>query len=75
MTALTDTGAFHVERLQLNRPPLVALRRTRADVASLRQALEAARGEQARLQQQIARLERETEDVLAQLSRLSGRSL
>ena len=75
VTALTDTGAFHVERLQLNRPPLVALRRTRSDVASLRQALAAARGEQTRLQRQIARLELVTEEVLAQLSRLSGRSL
>jgi len=75
VTALTETGTFHVERLQLNRPPLVALRRTRYEVASLRHALQAAGDEQARLQQQIARLERETEEVLAQLSRLLGRSL
>ncbi len=74
-STLTDTGTFHVERLQLNRPPLVALRRTRYEVASLRHALKTAGDEQARLQRQIARLERETEEVLAQLSRLSGRSL
>lgn len=29
LTALTETGAFHIERLRLNRPPLVALRRAR----------------------------------------------
>ena len=37
VVALTATGAFHLERLRLNRPPLVALGRARQEVAWLRQ--------------------------------------
>lgn len=72
LTALTETGAFHIEWLRLNRPPLVALRRTRRDVAGLRRDLTAAREEQARLQERVGSLERELERVLEQLLRLLG---
>lgn len=46
MHALTETGAFHLKRLRLNRPPLVALRQARRDVMRLREGLAAARVEQ-----------------------------
>jgi hypothetical protein len=72
LTALTETGAFHIERLRLNRPPLVVLRRTRHEGARLRLDLVAARAEQVRLLERIASLERESEEVLTQLARLLG---
>jgi len=72
LTALTETGAFHIERLRLNRPPLVALRRTRREVAGLHRDLAAAQKKQARLRERIDSLEKELEKVLAQLLRLSG---
>jgi hypothetical protein len=68
--ALSETGAFHLDRLRLNRPPLVALRGTRRDVAHLRQTLAAAQAEQAQLRERITTLERNLEDVLAQIARL-----
>ena len=34
--ALTETGAFHVERLRLNRPPLIAQRQARTEQIGLR---------------------------------------
>ena len=43
LTALTETGAFHTDRLRLNRAPLVALPRTRQEVARLHRDLAAAR--------------------------------
>ena len=67
-----DNLVYCIEWLRLNRPPLVALRRTRREVASLRRDLAAAREEQARLQERIRFLERELENVLEQLLRLLG---
>ena len=72
LVALTETGAFHIERLQLNRPPLVALRRARQDGAKLRRDLATAKDEQARWREQIASLEVELGEVLSQLARLLG---
>ena len=68
--ALTETGAFHIARLRLNRAPLVALRRARRDQAQLRQDLATAQDEQRRLRQNITNLERELNDILTLLSRL-----
>jgi HNH endonuclease len=70
MVALTATGAFHLDRLRLNRPPLLALRRARRDVVQLRQALADAQAEQAQLRERIAALEGTLQDVLAQIARL-----
>jgi hypothetical protein len=70
LTALTETGAFHIERLRLNRPPLVALHRARQETAQLHRQLAAAQEERTRLQERIASLEKELEEVLLQLSRL-----
>ena len=57
IVALPETGGFHMERLQLNRPPLIALRRTRHEVALLREGLKTAQDEQIRVQQRIGLLE------------------
>jgi hypothetical protein len=70
IVALTATGAFHLDRLRLNRPPLLALRRARRDAAQLRQALADAKAEQAQLREQMATLESALQDVLAQIARL-----
>lgn len=70
MQALTETGAFHLKRLRLNRPPLVALRQARRDVMRLREGLAAAQVEQVELRERIAALEQDLHSVLAQLARL-----
>ena len=73
LTALTHTGAFHIERLRLNRRPLLVLRQARQEVAGVRESLEAVRVEQERLRARIAALEQELHDVLTQLARLLAR--
>lgn len=72
LIAVTETGAFHIERLRLNRPPLVALRRARQEGMRLRRELVVVREERVHLRERIAVLERELEEVLAQLTRLLG---
>lgn len=72
MVALTETGAFHMDHLRLNRPPLIALRRARWESTRLQRELAEAREEQVRLRERIATLEKELEEVMAQLTRLSG---
>ena len=72
LIALTEIGSFHIERLRLNRPPLVTLRRARREVIGLHRDLAIAREERTRLQEEIAALEKDLEQVLGQLSRLSG---
>jgi len=72
LTALTETGSFHIERLRLNRPPLVALRRARRETEGLRRDLITAQEEQARLRERIGTLEIELEGILEQILRLSG---
>jgi hypothetical protein len=71
IVALTETGAFHLDRLCLNRPPLVALRRARREVAYLRQGLDAARIEQTRLHERISLLERDVHEVLTRIDWLN----
>jgi hypothetical protein len=73
LTALTETGVFHIERLRLNRPPLVALRRARQKMVQLLRELTAAQEEQTQLRERIASLEKELEKILEQLLWLLGR--
>jgi hypothetical protein len=72
LIALTETGLFHIDRLRLNRPPLVALRWTRREEMRLRQELVETQEERAHLRERIAVLERELEEVLTQLTRSLG---
>ena len=61
--ALSETGAFHIERLHLNRGPLVAYRRER-------RLLEAARLTQARLLERFRRLEQQVQTLTVQAEQL-----
>jgi HNH endonuclease len=70
MVALTKTGTFHLDRLRLNRPPLIALRLSRQEVTRLRAALADVQAEHAQFRERIAGLERDLQDVLAQVARL-----
>jgi hypothetical protein len=72
LIALTETGAFHIERLRLNRPPLVALRQARQATAQMRLDLMAARRERTQLRERIATLESELVEVLAQIAQFLG---
>lgn len=73
LVALTEAGIFYIERLRLNRPPLVALRRSRQQTATLTQELTAAQKEQKYLQERIVSLERSLEETMSQLARLLNR--
>jgi hypothetical protein len=63
LRALTETGAFHVERLHLNRRQLVEYRRER-------RLLEHARQEQARLLERLKKLEEEVDTMVAELAEM-----
>jgi hypothetical protein len=71
LAALSPMGTFHIDRLKLNRPPLVALRRARQDVAQIRRTLAAAQAEEIQLRIRIAALEQEVQDMIIQLARLT----
>lgn len=71
-TALTKTGEFHLSRLRLNRPPLVALRRARAENSRLREALEQARVAQEVSQKRLVSLDQEIERITEELTQFLG---
>lgn len=73
LTALTETGAFHLERLRLNRSPLIALRRAPLESAQLQQNLNELQSEQAQLREQLAARDEEIREILEQLARLLER--
>jgi len=75
LIALSPPGAFHLDRLRLNRLPLVALRRARQDVIRLRQSLAEAQAVQAELRSRIAMLEQDVQDIAIQLARLTDPSI
>lgn len=62
---LTETGAFHIERLRLNRPQLVAFR-------AERMRREAARESRQRLLQRLRGLAHEVQRLANELERLEG---
>lgn len=70
LVALTETGAFHIARLRLNRAPLVALRRARREHERIRQELVISQNEQLRLRESIIDLERELNEILRLLGRV-----
>jgi hypothetical protein len=63
LLALSETGTFHIERLHLNRQPLVAYR-------CERRRLEAARQSQARLRERLQQLEEQVQALTAHLEQL-----
>ena len=72
LTSLTIPGEFHLARLRLNRPPLVALRRARAEDSKLREELEQARAQQKLRREHLLELDGEIEQILKELARFSG---
>jgi hypothetical protein len=71
--ALIARGAFHCERLRLNRVPLVELRRGRREVQMLRGRLTAIQAEQQELLCRIAHLEAALDALQQQLVRFLDR--
>jgi hypothetical protein len=65
LRALSATGAFHIERLRLNRSQLIAYRRER-------RLLEAAREVQSRLLDRLASLDEQVQTLTSKLERLRG---
>ncbi|MEJ7713027.1 MAG: hypothetical protein WKF84_25090 [Pyrinomonadaceae bacterium] len=72
LTALTETGEFHLARLRLNRPPLVALRRARAENAQLRDELEQAQASKKLLLERLVALDTEIKRMLNEIARFFG---
>lgn len=70
VTGLTETGRFHIEQLQLNRPPLVAHRLELGRQTEIRQALDAALRQQEELGQRVAALEQAVAEAERRLSLL-----
>jgi hypothetical protein len=64
----SETGAFHIERLHLNRPQLVAYRREQ-------RLLEVARRSQTRLLERLQQLEEQVRSLTTQLQQLDGGEL
>jgi len=63
--ARSETGTFHIERLRLNRPQLVAYRLEQ-------RLLEAARQSQTRLLERLQRLEEQVKSLTGQLQQIDG---
>lgn len=68
LSGLTVTGQFHIRRLRLNRPELVALRARRQKMAQLRQLAEELAQQQQRLYERICRLRTEHRATLTSTS-------
>lgn len=70
LIALSETGRYHISRLRLNRPQLLALRLRRRMNESIRQKLAAVSAEREQLRMEVAELSKELEEALALLDRL-----
>lgn len=72
LTALTETGSFHLARLRLNRPPLVALRQARAENAKLREELKQAQAAQKLMSERLVAFDEEIERIFEEIARFMG---
>lgn len=70
LTALTETGKFHLSRLRLNRLPLLALRRARSENARLREKLKKTQATQNLLAEQLRKLDEKIEQIYEEIIRL-----
>ena len=70
LTGLTKTGKFHLQRLRLNRPPLVALRRARIANTSLREELSQTQATQKQLAEYLQKLDGEIDRIYQEITRL-----
>jgi hypothetical protein len=73
LTALTETGKFHLTRLRLNRPPLVALRQARTENIRLREELQQAQTAQKSLNKHLRQLDDKIERIYEEIIRLSNK--
>jgi hypothetical protein len=71
LIALSETGEFHLERLQLNRPPLVAQRLARHKLEKMQDELAQAQEVQKKLRRQVESLSAALQRVMEQLRRLT----
>lgn len=69
LVGLTRTGTFHIERLQLNRAPLVALRQRRGEQRREHADLTHVEERLTQLVRQLAEVEREGRSALGPLAR------
>jgi hypothetical protein len=72
LVGLTPRGSFHIDRLHLNRPLLVELRRIRRTEQLLRQELDQAQTINAQMQKRIWALEIELAELREFIARLSA---
>lgn len=74
LVGLAQRGWFHIGRLRLNRPLLVALRQQRQRARLIADALTQAQTVSATLHERIERIERELAELRGLVARLMGRS-
>ena len=72
LTGLTETGKFHLKRLRLNRPPLVALCRARTENARMREELKQAQAAQQLLTKHLLKIDEQIERIYDEIIRLSN---
>lgn len=70
LIGLTKRGWFHIQRLRLNRSPLIELRLQRVAVQHLRDTLEHNQQAQSQLEEYIRELEQEIERLLQIIAEL-----
>ena len=73
LTGLTATGKFHLKRLRLNRPPLVALRRTRIANVLLREELQKSQAVRESLIEHLQTIDEKIERIYEEIIRLLNR--
>ncbi len=73
LAPLTDTGRFHIDRLRLNRPQLIAQRQRNRELRSLRQRLALVEQENAALRNQMRAIEEQMDLLLERITRQFGR--
>ena len=73
LTGLTETGKFHLKRLRLNRPPLVALRRARIANSLLREELKQVQVAQKSLIEHLQAIDEKIERIYEEIIRLLNR--
>lgn len=72
LVAQSETGAFHLQRLRLNRPPLIAQRQARTERINLQLEVKELRMAQAKMQEMLAARDEQIREIVSQLDRLLG---
>ncbi len=70
LIALTETGAFHLKRLKLNRPQLIAARVNRRESLRMQQEIVELRDQLNRATKRVTEIEEELQQILDLLNRL-----